>query len=1223
MKNRKLLVYGKRLFCLILTIALITGMLPAEALAVEGESVENSAESENYFYEDGASLESDTIAEDIQIMGEITGKRESNVKHFRMSDGSISAAVYPYEVHYEDEQGMLEDIDNTLEEEDDENDKVLSNKKNETFVKFMKKGNSNKLYTIVQGKNQIKVSIDGVSKAEAEVEHSEEQNVSGNPYVLQNLSSRVSYADILEHTDIEFKLIGKELKENIILKEKVEFNELIYNYHLNGSMDVVQKDEKTIVLYEADTENQVMEVTAPVIWDAAGNYYDALKLEVLEEKNSKVQIRLSWELDENAVYPVTLDPTLSFSTNRNQIQDTHIIKGYPSTNYDYNNHIRVRNDGYAMVRFPTPELGSGDKIIKAQLVLTPYGRFDNSLSIYTNENSFNPALYITAHKILRSWEETTATYNNVNPDSGFYDSNAHSYRVVDGDDSYYAWDITRLANEWTEQGVANYGILLKYDAPPSNGSTFDSFFCSTNGAFTDSSAWPQILYQYINTTGLEDYYSYHTQDLGYAGTGYTNDLTGNFTIINPVVQTGGSLMPITVSLVYNTDSIDNAATPYGKGWKLNWSQKIDRTIEEDFGYNIAKYIDADGTEHYFYYESSSGLFIDETDPKRRLIYIDSDNYTLRDSSGSAMRFKRSGTAKEWYLWEVEDAYGNYIRMDLNTSNYNRIDRLYSSTGNQVDLSYDQNGYLTGINYYDGSVQKTVAIGYNNYASQTNNSIGKVTYDDGSFVQYHYAHSSLPYSISKVVDVTGRGVAYAYNTQGAMRVNSVQEYGSQGEAGLKLTMQYDAGGTLITDVRNGRTNRYIFAANGTLKSIVDTTADDGNGYGQYYEYNNGNVTTAKGKGNLTLLSKTQKSTVNLMRNHSYENTGYGPTLQAWSETTGTSTGAITTEKSHIGARSYKLTRPSNSNSSRTLGYRYGDVVAGKKYTVSVYVNTAQMVSQGKGASLFIVFPNNKTYESEYVTETKDEWQRISMTFTADQTASVTVCLCIVGATGSVYFDNLQLEEGGLSDYNLLENAGFEEAELSTISGWVTHEDTPDYSSAESQAGTRSGRCASAILQQCFYRQRISIPNGQAGDTYVASAFAKAPSVPVQGRRYTMLIRFKKNGAAVNEREILFDSNTTEWQKLAGVFQANGTYDQIEFWLLYSYNCNTAYFDNVQLIRDNFGSTYKYDSNGNLTSIVDLQGKSDQTFQYDGNNQLINQTSITGGTITYNYNTTVKQ
>ena len=1169
-----------------------------------------------------AATKANDSSEEPHIIGEITEKRETNMKHFRMSDGSICAAVYPYEVHYADGNGELSEIDNSLTDEEDGNDNVLSNKKNDTYVKFMKKSNSNKLYTICKEKHQIKVSIEGVAKVSAVTEDTENEKTSDNPYVLQNLSSQITYYDILENTDIQYNLVAKQLKENIIIKNRVDFNSLIYNYHLNGSLETVQQDSKNIIIYEKGSDNIVLNISAPVIWDSAGNYYDELELELLEEKNSKIKIKLSWNIHEDAVYPITIDPVMSFSTDRYNIQDTHIIARYPTTNYDYNNHIRVRNDGYSLLKFPTPTLNSGDKIIKAQLVLAPYGAYDNSLSIYSNANSYNPPLYITAHKILRSWEETTATYQNVNPDNGFYDSTVYSYRIVDGDTSYYTWDITRLANEWTERGVANHGVLLKYDANPSDGSLFDSFFCSTNGAFIGPSAWPQILYQYINTSGIEDYYSYHTQDIGYAGIGYVNDLTGNLTIINPVVRTGGSLMPVTVSLVYNTNSIGGSETPYGRGWKLNWSQKIDRSTQTNLGESITKYVDGDGTEHYFDYDEATGQFIDEINPQRKILSVDSNNYTMVDSSGSSIYFKRNGTQNEWYLWKISDAYGNYIQIDLNASDYNRIDKIFSSTGNEVFFTYNSNNFLVGIKYYDDNSEKNIAIDYNNYVSIENNCIGKVTFPDNSIVQYHYYYYGKPYCISKAVDVSGTSMAYDFNPQAPYRVNCIREYSTQGVIGNDMFVSYDAGGTLFTDPVNNRKYLYTFASNGTLKSVVDVTDNDGSGYGQYYEYNNGNTTATRGTGNMTFLSKTQKSTVNLFRNHSFENDAILPALQAWDETTAISTAGVSTEKSNIGARSYKMTRPTGSNSTRTLIYNVVPVTAGKTYSLSAYVNTAEMISTGKGASVCVILVGIQ-YESEYVTETIDEWQRISVTFTAPYTGEISACLCMVDATGSTYFDNVQFEEGGISDYNLLENPGFEYDNVLGDGGWIRYSAPLDYTTTQYCAGTRSGRTVGGIQIRYEYLQLVNIPNGKAGDTYVASAFAKASSIPAEGWQFSLLVRFTKNNVDINEQNLLFNFNTTEWQKISGAARAAGDYDTIQFWLLYYNNCNTVYFDNAQLIKDTFGNTYTYDSNGNLISTKDLQDKEEYTFKYDGNNQLIEQTNVSGGKISYTYNTTIKQ
>ena len=169
-----------------------------------------------------------------------------------------------------------------------------------------------------------------------------------------------------------------------------------------------------------------------------------------------------------------------------------------------------------------------------------------------------------------------------------------------------------------------------------------------------------------------------------------------------------------------------------------------------------------------------------------------------------------------------------------------------------------------------------------------------------------------------------------------------------------------------------------------------------------------------------------------------------------------------------------------------------------------------------------------------------------------------------------------------------------------------------------SGTNSVKLAGNCNEypQCI--QNISIPNGKSGDSYVASAFARANSVPASGWQFTLLVRFTKNSNTVNEQNIIFNSYTTEWQKVSGAAKASGDYDNIQFWLLYYNNCNTVYFDNAQLIKDTFGTSFTYDSNGNLISTVDLQGKEEYTFKYDGNNQLIKESSISGSKILYTYN-----
>lgn len=64
---------------------------------------------------------------------------------------------------------------------------------------------------------------------------------------------------------------------------------------------------------------------------------------------------------------------------------------------------------------------------------------------------------------------------------------------------------------------------------------------------------PQVTIDYVNNSGLEDYWTYHSQDIGRAGTGYINDYNGNFVLIHDDLDMNGNRMPISLNHVFNSN----------------------------------------------------------------------------------------------------------------------------------------------------------------------------------------------------------------------------------------------------------------------------------------------------------------------------------------------------------------------------------------------------------------------------------------------------------------------------------------------------------------------------------------------------------------------------------------------------------------------------------------------------------------------------------------------
>ena len=147
---------------------------------------------------------------------------------------------------------------------------------------------------------------------------------------------------------------------------------------------------------------------------------------------------------------------------------------------------------------------------------------------------------------------------------------------------------------------------------PSSGDRLARFYDSDNGVENSD---PQYAFWYRDTSGLEDYWSYHSHSAGIAGNGYLNDFNGNLVFIHDDASTVSDLMPATVSHVYNS-SASNEASRFGNGWRLNVMQTLE-AVKSGSGVDPAQYpyvyTDGDGTKHYFYKDTKDGNKIKDED----------------------------------------------------------------------------------------------------------------------------------------------------------------------------------------------------------------------------------------------------------------------------------------------------------------------------------------------------------------------------------------------------------------------------------------------------------------------------------------------------------------------------------------------------------------------------------------------------------------------------------
>lgn len=720
-----------------------------------------------------------------------------------------------------------------------------------------------------------------------------------------------------------------------------------------------------------------------------------LKSENLEENICRITFlpNQMWLKAQERIYPVVIDPVTTTSKKASEIYDAHVDSLYEEDNFQKSIILKTMGGDEvqrSFIRFELPEMKTGDMVVSARLVLV-------SLAEDNKERT------VEVHKVLHAWNSNSINWYN----KPLYSETIEDLCCYKGDkQKYITMDITRMVKDWYQNG-GNYGLMLKDDYELSGYTEFLSSDCD-NG-YQDMR--PRIDISYVNYSGLEDYWTYHSQDAGRAGTVHVNDYNGNLIMIHDTMNTEGSLEPMALSHVYNSNNcaIDLG---YGYGFALNYHQTLVKT--KIGGTDYYKHTDGDGTIHYFYYDSTEKKWKDESGLEQTLtIHTDgTEQLVIHDKEDNQLRFRNG------WLVKVQDKNGNCLSISWAEQ---RIISITDGSGRKTTLDYllDNNGKRTTLTQITGPSgnKKTFTYGSGNLTG--------ITDIDGEKVKYVYNGNHM---LTEVHNIDGYSVKYGYYGTKPYRVKSITEYaGTQKGNSLSLTYGYNS--TKFTDNKK-RSEIYRFNNSGNLIHI-----HDGFGHAASGKYNcSGNHVNC-----LENATKLQTNVVQLLKDPIIQAATCGWKTEISSDGSGKTEINTNTALCKVGNRSLKL--ESTAKTGSVCWYQDVSLLKGQTYTVSMFVKVTKMDRASDGAVFLRAKYQDKDnvwhYEdSEQLKSTTTDFIHLHKTFTlpADIVkTSVRVYLVAMHTICTVYGDMAQLETGStVSRCNLVDNGDFH---LGTTSGFT--------------------------------------------------------------------------------------------------------------------------------------------------------------------------------------------
>jgi hypothetical protein len=380
-------------------------------------------------------------------VGEMLNKRTRNSKTWINFDGSYTTEIYPYDIHYQDENGNWHNINTHLYDEADldQVDFPVAKEGAEEFrimktaaLNLKKKNildrdsldfqglkvpfdcriprNFKRGYVIGKGQHKLRFIPVGVSPTKG--------------FLDENQKNKITYQDPWNDTDVTLEVLPNGIKETIILKSSESPTK--FTFEVDGPL-------------EDDLTAGNLKLQPAWLQDANGEKRDVSQ--TVRREGDKTYIDLVADVT-GLVYPIEIDPTVTIQPDGTAVKDAYVLR--PSSTSNYGNNINLRVGGNdasrSYLQFDLSSIPSGADVVSASLTLLHAGYY-NQLNITTQ-----------CFLVTQAWDESTITWDT----QPTFDSNvsSSSLNFYTGSGGQRTWDVKNIVSNWISTGVNN-GLVLK------------------------------------------------------------------------------------------------------------------------------------------------------------------------------------------------------------------------------------------------------------------------------------------------------------------------------------------------------------------------------------------------------------------------------------------------------------------------------------------------------------------------------------------------------------------------------------------------------------------------------------------------------------------------------------------------------------------------------------------------------------------------------------------